>query len=86
MKNGYTEFNETILQAWIDNGVGYITIIPLPQTEEFQYGDEYAFQVMPSISDTPDDPAVYSVSSDEVALYADNDIDGAIYMVHESDL
>lgn len=86
MINGYTKFKEAILQTWIDNGVGYLTIIPLKQTEEFQYGGENAFQVMPSIQDTPGDPDVYSVSSDEIALYAENNADLAIYMVHESDL
>lgn len=86
MKNGYTKFDDTILQTWIDNGVGYLTVIPLHQTEKNEYGGEHAYQVMPSIQNTPDDPEVYSISSDEVALYAANKVKKSVYMVHESDL
>lgn len=86
MINEYTEFNEIILQTWIDNGVGYITVIPLEKTDDFQDLKEHKFQVTPSIQNTPGDPDVYSVSSDEIALFAANAQEDALYLVHQSDL
>lgn len=86
MKTGFTEFNDAILEKWLAAGVVYVQMVEIEQTCEYQYGDESAFMLVPSIEPPIDDPGLLLVSSEFMVEIADNDIDGVIYMIKESDL
>lgn len=82
----YTAFNDAILEMWLASGVIYVKMIELEQTCSYQYGDESAFRLVPSIEPPINDPGLFLCWFEQMVDIADNDVDGVIYLVEECDL
>jgi len=83
LPNGYTEFNEAILEIWAINNVRYVTERQVPQPD-YGYGGESAFELIPHTMQPS--TAYHSIDSDFIAGIASDPVDLVVYIVHEDNL
>jgi hypothetical protein len=83
LPNGYTEFNEAILESWVAKGIQYVTERQASQPM-YGYGGESAFELIPHIQ-LPDE-SYYQIDSDYIQGIAADPVDLVVYIVHEDNL